>query len=91
MSWVAIRLERGDQSAQAWRENDEISGVACGRVGVSDAWRHEDCGSRSDVFRSAGVAKGKLTSQDMPRLVIGMMDVEHCRTTAVYYRRDGSS
>jgi hypothetical protein len=82
VSWVAIRLKRGDQSAEARRENDQISGVVCGSVGVGGACRHKDCCSRSDGFRPVGVAKGELAIQDVPRLVIGMMDVERCRTAA---------
>ena len=82
VSWVAIRLKRGDQGAEPRRENDEISGVGCGGIGVGDACGHEDCSSGSDGFGSIGVAKGKLALQNMPGLVVGVMDVEGCRTTA---------
>ena len=82
MLWVAVGLKRGDQSAEARRENDEIAGVVGGDVGVGGAGRHEDGCSRSDDLRPVGVAKGEFAFQDMPRLVIGMVDVEGCRTAA---------
>ena len=55
MSWVTVCLERGDQGAQARRENDQVSGIFCCSVGVGGACGHEYCCSGSDGFRPVGV------------------------------------
>jgi hypothetical protein len=82
MSWVTVRLERGDQGAQARRENDEVAGAGCGGVGVGGSCGHEDCCSGSDGFGPVGVAEDEFAFEDVPRLVVGVMDVEGCRAAS---------
>ena len=76
MSWVAIGLESFDQGAQAWSENDEIARAGCGSVGVRRACGNEYCCSGSGGLRSVDVAKGEFAFEDVPCLVVGVMDVE---------------
>ena len=82
VSGVAIGLEGFDQGAEAWGENDEISPAGCGGVGVGRAcWDKYRCSGPSG-FGLVCVAEGELAFEDVPCLVIRMMDVERGRTTA---------
>jgi hypothetical protein len=76
MSWFTISLERGDERAQTWREDDQITSAGSGGVGVGDARRHEYSRSRTNTFGSVAIPKNQLAVENMPRFVVGMVDVE---------------
>src|SRR5580704_12859873 len=82
MGRVSIGLERGDQSAQTRREDNQITSVDPGDVSVGDACRHEYRYSGTDRFRPVTIAKNELALQDMPRLVVGVVDVERGRAAS---------
>ena len=82
MGRVSIGLERGDQSAQTRREDNEITSVDSGDVRVGDACRHEYRYSGTGRFRPVIVAKNELALQDMPRFVVGVVDVERGRAAS---------
>lgn len=57
MSWVVIGMKRGDERAQAWRENDQIAGAGRGIEGVRGACGNKDGCARARGFRPVGIAK----------------------------------
>ena len=83
MSWIVIGLKSGNQSSYPWCENNQIAGTRCGGIGVWHAGWHEDGPSRSDGFGAIGIAEHKFALEYMPSFVIGMVDVQGCRTTAL--------
>lgn len=82
MRWVSIGLERSDQSAQTRREHNQITSIGSSAISVSHAGRYEHRHSRTDGLCPVTVAKNKFTLQDMPRFVVGVVDMEHGRATA---------
>ena len=82
VGWVPISLERIDQSAQARREDDQITGTLSGGICVGDTCGYKYRRSRTNRFGSVGIAESQLALQDVPRFVIGMVDVKDCRATA---------
>jgi len=82
VGWVTVGLKRSDQSAQPRRENNQITGTLSGAVSVGDACGHEYCRPWANSFASVGITKSQLAFKDVPRFVIGMMDMEDCRATA---------
>jgi hypothetical protein len=53
-----------------------------GGVGVGRARRHEYRCSGADGFGTVGMPKSQFTVQDVPRFIIGMVDVKRCGATA---------
>jgi hypothetical protein len=82
VSWVTVGLECGDQSAQSRREDDQITGIGSGGVGMSDTRRYEYRRSGPDSFGSVGIPKSQFAAQDVPRFVVGMVDVKRGRAAA---------
>ena len=82
VGWVPISLECVDQSAQARRKDDQITGTLSGRICVGDTCGHKYRRSWTNRFGSVGIAESQLALQDVPRFVIGMVDVKDCRPTA---------
>ena len=82
MGRVAIRLKRSDKSAHPRREDDQITGTCSGGVGVSDSRGHKYGRPWANDFGSVDITESKLSFQDVPRFVIGMVDMQDCRTTA---------
>ena len=82
VGWVTVGLKRSDQSAQLRRQNDQITGALSGAEGVGDACGHEYCRPWANSFASVGITKGQLAFKDVPRFVIGMVDMKDCRATA---------
>ena len=82
VGWVPISLERINQSAQARREDDQITGTLSGGICVGDTCGHKYRRSWTNRFGSVGIAESQLALQDVPRFVIGMVDVKDCRATA---------
>jgi hypothetical protein len=82
MRGVSIGLERGDQSAQTRREHNQITSVGLSAISVSDASRHEYRHSRTDSLYPVTIAKNEFPLQDMPRFVVGVVDMEHGWATA---------
>ena len=76
MSWVTIDLKRGNHGAQSGREDDEIPGIFSGGVSVGDTRRHEYRCSGAGGFRSVRISKSEFAIQDVPRFVVGMVDVK---------------
>jgi hypothetical protein len=79
---VMVGVKRCDQSAQPRREDDQIAGTLSGVVSVGDARGHEYCRSGANSFGSIGITKSQLAVKDVPRFVIGMVDVKDHRATA---------
>ena len=79
VGWVPIGLERINQSAQARREHDQITGSLSGGICVGETCGHKYRRSWTKRFGSVGIAESQLALQDVPRFVIGMVDVEDCR------------
>ena len=77
-----VGLKRSDQSAQPRRKDDQITGTLCGTVSVGDACGHEYCRPGANSFGSVRITKSQLAFQDVPRFVIGMVDVKDRRATA---------
>jgi len=77
-----ISLERINQSVQAGREDDQIAGTLTGGICMGDTCGHKYRRSWTNRFGSVGVAESQSALQDVPRFVIGMVDVKDCRTTA---------
>jgi len=77
MSRVSIGLERGDQSAQTRREHNQITSIVPSPIRVSDASRHEYRHSGTRSLFPVTVAKSEFTLQNMPRFVVGVVDMEH--------------
>lgn len=77
-----IGLKRSDQSAQPRREDDQITGTVSGAVSVGDARGHEYCRPGANSFGSIGITKSQSAVEDVPRFVIGMVDVKDCGATA---------
>jgi len=82
VSWFTVGLERGDQGAQPRREDDQITGIGSGGVSMGDTRRHEYRPSRSDGFGSVGIPKSQFAVEDVPRFVVGMVDVKRSRAAA---------
>jgi len=82
VGWVPISLERINQSAQARREHDQITGSLSGGICVGDTCGHKYRRSWTNRFGSVGIAESQLALQDVPRFVIGMVDVKDCRAAA---------
>lgn len=82
MSWVAIRMKRGNQGCDAGCENNQIAGARAGAIRVRLSCRHEYRRSGADLFRSVGVAKRELAFQYVPSFVIRVMEMQGCRATA---------
>jgi hypothetical protein len=80
--WVPISLERIDQSTQARREDDQITGTLSGGICVGDTCGHKYRRSWTNRIGSVGIAESQLALEDVPRFVIGMVDVKDCRATA---------
>jgi len=76
VGWVAISLECGDQSTQSRREDDQITGIITGAVGVGYARPHENRRSGTHRFASVGIAKSQFAVQNVPRFVIAVVDVK---------------
>src|SRR5262245_59720683 len=77
-----IRLQSGDQSAQSWREHDQITGILSRSVSVGDPRRHEYRRTRSRSLSAAGITKSQLAFQNVPCFVVGMVDVKRGRAAA---------
>ena len=82
MGWVAICLECKNQSCYPGCENNQIAGTCPRRVGVRHARWHKHCSSRASAFGSVGVAEREFAIDYMPGFVIGVVDMQGCRTTA---------
>jgi hypothetical protein len=82
VGWVPISLERINQSAQARREHDQITGTLSGGICVRDTCGHKYRRSWTNRFGSVGIAESQLALQDVPRFVIEMVDVKDCRAAA---------
>jgi hypothetical protein len=80
--WVPISLERINQSTQARREDDQITGTLSGGICVGDTCGHKYRPSWTNHIGSVGIAESQLALQDVPRFVIGMVHVKDCRATA---------
>ena len=78
---MMVFLERCDQGAQSRRKDDQVTGVRLRSVSVSNASWDEYRAPYTDRLGSVGATKCKLAFQDMPRFVIGIMNVQ-CRRTA---------
>ena len=78
---MTVFLERCDQGAQSRRKDDQVTGVRPRSVRVCNASWDEYRTPYTDRLGSVGVTKCKLAFQDMPRFVIGIMNVK-CRRTA---------
>jgi hypothetical protein len=73
---VMIGLERGDQSTQSRRKDNQIAGSVSGSVRVGYAGRDEYCHSRADGLGSIRISERQLSLQDVPGFVVGMVDVK---------------
>jgi hypothetical protein len=82
MSGISVGVKSFDQSAQTWSEDDEVAGADCSGVGVSGACGDKYCCSWAGGLGSAGIAKGEFTFEDVPCLVVFVMDVKGRGTTA---------
>ena len=83
MSWIVIGLKSGNQTRNPWCENNQVAGTCCSAVGVWHVGWHEDSPSWTDGFGAVGIAERKFAFKYMPSFVIGMVDVQGCRTTAL--------
>jgi len=79
---VTIGLERCNHGAQPRREDDEIPGIFSGGVSVGDTRWNEYRRSGADGFGSVRISKVQLTIQDVPRFVVGIVDVKRSRAAA---------
>jgi hypothetical protein len=82
VSRVAVGLKSRDEGLEPWSEDDELSGVRGGCVGVGDARGNEDGGSGTGGFGAVGVAEGELAFEHVPGFIVGVVDVEGGRTAA---------
>jgi hypothetical protein len=82
VSWVTVGLERVNQSAQSRRKDDQITGIGSGGISMGDPRRYEYRHSRADSFGSVGVPKSQFAIEDMPRFIVGMVQVKGGRTAA---------
>lgn len=73
---VTIGLKRSDQSAQPRREDDQITGTLSGAESVGNACGHENCRPGANSLGSVCITKSQLAFQDVPRFVVGMVDVK---------------
>src|SRR5713226_8406897 len=80
--WVTIGLERCDHGAQSRREDDEVPGIFSGGVSVGNARRHEYRCSGTGGFGSVRISKSQFAIQDVPRFVVGIVDVKRGRAAA---------
>ena len=79
---ITVGLKRSDQSAEARREDDQITRAVSGTKGVGDTCGHEHRCSRANGLTPIHVAERQLAVQNVPRFVIGMMDVKDCGAAA---------
>ena len=82
VGWVTIGLKRGNHGAQSRREDDEIPGIFSGGVSVGDTRRHEYRCSGPGGFRPVHISKSEFPIQDVPRFVVGIVDVKRGRAAA---------
>src|SRR3954468_24637974 len=69
-------MELLDQSRQLWREHDQVARVVRGHVCMCDAGGHQYRRSWPGDLDSIREAELDLTVDDMPRLVVFVMDVK---------------
>ena len=74
MSGLSVGLERSNQSAQSRGKNDQVTSSGSRGVGVGDTGRDEHRFPRTDRFCSIGAPKNQFTFQNVPGLIIGMMN-----------------
>src|SRR5579864_6025967 len=77
MGGVSIGLERGDQGTETRRENDQVASIGCSGIRVGKASGYEYCPSGTDGLLAVTIAEDELTLQNMPRFVVGVVDMEH--------------
>ena len=77
--WIAINLERGNQSAQPRCKEDQIASACTGGEGMRNARGHKHRHPGASCFRPTSIAKRQFTLQYVPSLVIGVVDMKCCR------------
>src|SRR6516164_270011 len=82
MRRITIRLKSSDEVAQPRRQNDQVACSMSRAVCVRLARGNKDGRSRTHHLCPIAITKMEFPFQHMPGFVIGVVDMENCRSTA---------